>query len=246
MSKILHTRSALGLGAVAWTGLAVVGCAIPSLPPPMSAARFVRLPDEGAPASAPAGGGAKAVGGSVNGSMGLLFTADQDGNSELWSVAPEASLTLGLHHRYDLAVVADTYMLAVEGNLLLLDLADVHVGFLHSIGAGVIAALQQMGGNVSDPTFMFNLSAGAFAQFDIGSRSAAFAAVRYAYSTSTDVGVVLRTHYVLGSIGFAHRIGVLRITPEFALAHGTSILEPPDSDQGFWIIVPGVTVSAPF
>ena len=229
--------------AAATTLAALTGCAIPGAPPPMSAARLVRLP---LPAEPAAGAGEAATHGNVGASAGLLFAADDNGGT-LYSIMPEAGAGLWLHDMYDLTVAVDPYQLSLEGDLVLLRTPALRLGILHGVGGGLVAELADSSGGTRVSWWLAHLTAGVFAQVASTPAGAAFAAVKYTYSTSSDTDTIIPTHYLSGSLGYLFRVGALRVAPEVALSYGrTDPTDPMASASWFFLIIPGVSVSAGF
>jgi len=241
--------------------LASLHCAIllPTPPPALSAAKFVR-----GPSLAPRG--------KVSASAGIAVVKEfspsayeGDDDTLLEIPAAEAAASFRLAKWYDLATTIGTLKATIEGNAILFDYERFRMGLLHGIGGGFRALLSEDDEGDRDWLLQCDLSVGLMVELPSQDAGSGFASVKYTYGNdiyggrsdqeSEDDGPFAPTHYFSGSIGWLTRVGPFELAPEVIVSRASSAgsLEggwpSPQAEwheKGYWIILTGVTMSAPF
>jgi hypothetical protein len=157
----------------------------------------------------------------------------------------EGHFTTSLFEGYDLNLSAHTLgILAAEGNYSIIASPVVQLTIPHGIGLG-------FHGDKSYGFFHLDLIGGMVIQFAIGGHTAflgakyALAMMMLAYGRGSDH--VYKSHVIVGSVGFAFRVGKLRITPEIVAGGGFGELNSdPIGSFDYWIVVPMVNMAAEF
>ena len=228
------------------------GCTLilPSPPPAMSMAKFVR-------------GSNPAKNGKVGASAGALVYGS-DGSSQLHIFAAEGAGTFHIAKRYDLAVTAGNWKGTVEGNAILLESEGARIGLIHGLGWGLIADLETEDPEDDEDWWMgLDLSAGFIAEFPSPGLNTPFLGVKYTYgdsflsdedeedpNESVDNSPV--TQYVTVNAGIQVETTSLRITPELIFSKAFYTVDHREGgvtyseDNDFWLFLVGVTIAAPF
>jgi len=243
MRTISKVVRAADLGSC-WCLIAAVfvgpGCAFPSLPPPMSAAKFVR------PSASTEGEGADSAGGKVAASTGL-FIHHEDEQTNVFTFPGEGALSLWLAPNYDVAITAGNFLASAEGNFVVLE-APLRLGVLHGLGFSIF----DNSGGTDEPretTLFLDLTVGAFAQFPVPDAGDLFGALKYTYATNAedeDRDVLRSTHYVTGSAGYMLRLGGLLVSPELIVSLGSWVPQDNADRETFWMAILAGTVGAAY
>jgi len=242
----------------------------PTPPPALSSAKFVRGPSNSHRGKASASAGIAVIHGFTE------SIDAQDDETSLAIPVAEGSGAFRLARWYDLAVTVGSLKATVEGNIVFLDLPRLRLGILHGFGGWVRASLSENDNDGSrDWHLQYDLSAGLMVEAPTDVAGSGFASFKYTFGDDrhseshgkefvTD-GPLAQTHYLTGSVGWLTTIGTVEIAPEIIVSHasyagrvypldfgeddgGPSSAEPKGEwlEDGYWLFLTGVTISAPF